>query len=240
VIIIINYFITNTLQKKYTIYKMSEKISKITLLKDLPPTVVTAISAAGEIRQFDQDEIIQWQADGSDTFYLLISGSVDLFRLSPAGREQILRRLEAGELFNLVPALIEDSMNPVNVRTLSSCELLAINKKKLYRLMKQFPEFAIRISIYLAQRLRYMTDLVEQLSLHPVRERLAGFLIQQAESPAAGSWTQDEIARRLGTVREVISRTLRDFTNVGIIRMERNRIELLDREKMEKAAKGDE
>jgi len=219
---------------------MSEKTSKITLLKDLPPTVIIAISAAGEIRQFDQDEIIQWQADGSDTFYLLISGSVDLFRLSPAGREQILRRLEAGELFNLAPALLEDSKNPVNVRALAACELLAINKEKLYRLMNQFPEFAIRISKYLAQRLQYMTDLVEQLSLHPVRERLAGFLIQQAETPATGSWTQDEIARRLGTAREVISRTLRDFTNVGIIRMERNRIELLDREKMEKAAKGDE
>ena len=239
-IIIINYFITNTLQKKYTIYKMSEKTSRITLLKDLPPEVVTAISAAGETRRFDQGEIIQWQADEGDPLYLLISGSVDLFRLSPTGREQILRRLEAGELFNLAPALLEDSMNPVNVRAQTACELLAINKEKLYRLIIQFPEFAIRISKYLAQRLQYMTDLVEQLSLHPVRERLAGFLIQQAESPAAGSWTQDEIARRLGTVREVISRTLRDFTNVGLIRMERNRIELLDREKMEKAAKGDE
>lgn len=112
--------------------------------------MVTVIRDAGEIRRYDQDEIIQWQADGGDPFYLLISGSVDLFRLSSTEREQILRRLKAGELFNLVPALLEDSMNPVNVWALVACELLAINEEKLYRLMNQFPEFAIWISKHLA------------------------------------------------------------------------------------------
>jgi CRP/FNR family transcriptional regulator len=88
-----------------------------------------------------------------------------------------------------------------------------------------------------------IVDLAERLALFPVRQRLAAFLINQADAvgeDAAQHWTQDDIARRLGTVRDVVGRALRKFEQEGLIRFRRERIQLLDREKLQSLADGRE
>jgi len=88
-----------------------------------------------------------------------------------------------------------------------------------------------------------MVTLVERLSLFSVRQRLAEFLIRQAEEnplDARPRWTQDDIARQLGTVRDVVGRTLRKLEDEGLIRFQRQHILLLDREKLESLANGEE
>jgi len=78
---------------------------------------------------------------------------------------------------------------------------------------------------------------VEDLSLHTVRGRLARFLLEQAETDeTTRRWTQEEIAAHLGTVRDMVGRTLRAFADAGLVRMERQRIMLLDREGLEAEA----
>ena len=90
-----------------------------------------------------------------------------------------------------------------------------------------------------ADRLSHLTGLVEQLSLHSMRGRLAHFLINQAErADPPEHWTQDEIAAQIGTVRDVVGRTLRSFEDTGLIRRQRNRIILLDRPGLEAEAEG--
>jgi CRP/FNR family transcriptional regulator len=80
-------------------------------------------------------------------------------------------------------------------------------------------------------------DLVEDLSLRTVRGRLARLLLEEAESgEVTRHWTQAEIAARLGTVREMIGRTLRALADAGHIRIDRQRIVLLDREGLEAEA----
>jgi CRP-like cAMP-binding protein len=96
-----------------------------------------------------------------------------------------------------------------------------------------------------ADRLDHLTNLVEDLSLRTVRGRLARFLLEHAPPGPSGSidaggvtrrWTQDEIAAHLGTVRDMVGRTLRSFGDAGLIRMDRQRIVLLDREALEAEA----
>ena len=88
-----------------------------------------------------------------------------------------------------------------------------------------------------AGKLSHLTGLVEQLSLHTIRGRLARFLIEQADhGEPTGRWTQDEMAAHLGTVRDVIGRTLRSFEEAGLIKRQRNRIVLVDRHALEAEA----
>jgi CRP/FNR family transcriptional regulator len=88
-----------------------------------------------------------------------------------------------------------------------------------------------------ADRLAHLTDLVADLSLHSVRARLARFLLEQAAGgQITQRWTQDAIAAHLGTVRDMVGRSLRAFADAGLIRLARNRIVLLDREGLEKEA----
>lgn len=208
------------------------------LIKDLSEDLIAEVLNAGTGKRFKRGEMIQWVGESGERMYFVLSGSVELFRMSPGGREQIIRRLGAGELFNLATALLPDGRNPVSVRALTDCEINSLSQDDLHRLMKKHPELSTRIAAYLAERLMNMTVLIEQLSLHPVRQRLAAFLMEQSESPQNLNWTQEEMARRLGTVREVISRTLREFVNEGLIRMNRNQIELLDKDLIQKTAQG--
>lgn len=90
-----------------------------------------------------------------------------------------------------------------------------------------------------AEKLDHLTDLVEDLALRTVRGRLARFLLEQADERGTTTrWTQDDIAARIGTVRDMVGRTLRSFVDAGLIRRDRQRIVLLDREGLEQEAGG--
>ena len=78
-----------------------------------------------------------------------------------------------------------------------------------------------------------------------MRGRLARFLLEHVSTELGGSaggsestrrWTQDEIAAHVGTVRDMVGRTLRAFVAAGLVRMDRQRIVLLDREGLEAEA----
>jgi hypothetical protein len=78
---------------------------------------------------------------------------------------------------------------------------------------------------------------VEDLALHTARTQLARFLLTQAEEgQPRRSWTQEEIAAQIGTVREVVGRTLRAFAAAGLIRRERGRLVVMDRVGLEREA----
>ncbi|MGL4651288.1 MAG: Crp/Fnr family transcriptional regulator, partial [Caldilineaceae bacterium] len=81
---------------------------------------------------------------------------------------------------------------------------------------------------------------VQELAMLNVRGRLAKLLLEQAESFERGdmpyAMTQEEMASRLGTVREVVGRALRSLIADGLVEFERNRIVVLDRARLKDAA----
>jgi CRP/FNR family transcriptional regulator len=175
--------------------------------------------------------------------YFILDGRVDISRLSMQGREQVLERLGQGEAFNLVPIFQGKPLNPADAKTVGPARLLVIGREDFLRLLDRYPALMSALTAYLSKRLLSIVDLAERLALFPVRQRLAAFLINQADAvgeDAAQHWTQDDIARRLGTVRDVVGRALRKFEQEGLIRFRRERIQLLDREKLQSLADGRE
>jgi CRP/FNR family cyclic AMP-dependent transcriptional regulator len=222
---------------------MPSDIKKIRLLRGQNQEILTHFSQCAVIKHFQKDEAINWQADTCEYVYFILKGEVEIYRLSPAGREQILDRLVQGGCFNLAPALLENASNQASVRALSDCELLALGKSDFNQMLVQYPKFTMAVTHFFAKQLARMTDLVETLSLYSVRQRVAKFLMDQAGSIEKDSfvrWTQTDMAKRLGTVRDVLGRTLRKFEDEGLVRFEREKIILLDRNGLEKAAMGEE
>jgi CRP/FNR family transcriptional regulator, cyclic AMP receptor protein len=222
---------------------MPNDIRKIRLLRGQSQEVITRILESSIVRRFKPYEAIGWQADPCEFVYFILKGEVEIYRLSPGGREQILDRLGQGSCFNVAPALLIDASNQANTRALTACELLSLSKTDFNHLLKEYPEFALAITRFFAERLAYMTDLIETLSLYSVRQRVAKFLIEEAEALEKEDsirWTQTDMAKRLGTVRDVLGRTLRKFADEGLVRFEREKILLLDKQGLEKAAQGDE
>jgi CRP/FNR family transcriptional regulator len=100
-------------------------------------------------------------------------------------------------------------------------------------LIKKNPQVALAIIQNLGARLRHLVSLVEDLSLRQVTARLAKLLLEMATA-GEHALTQQEMAARLGTVREMIGRSLRQLESRGLVKTERGRIVILDREGLEK------
>ncbi|MDK2982249.1 MAG: family transcriptional regulator, cyclic receptor protein [Chloroflexota bacterium] len=222
---------------------MISDIERVEIFQGLPEEVITAIENVSQVRRYDNNAPILWAGMECTAVYFILEGRVDVSRLSTQGREHVLERLGQGEGFNLVPIFLGKPLNPADVRAVSPVKLLVIQSVDFSRLLDRFPELLKSLTTYLSKRLLSMVDLSERLALFPVRQRLAAFLINQAdmlEGEAARHWTQEDIARRLGTVRDVVGRALRKFEQEGLVRFQRDHIELLDRDKLQALADGRE
>ncbi|MEN6436498.1 MAG: Crp/Fnr family transcriptional regulator [Anaerolineaceae bacterium] len=174
------------------------------------------------------------ESEEATAAYIVLEGEVKIFRVAPDGRQQVLTRLFPGEVFNIVPLVQDQSRNQSSAEAVGNTRLLCLPKEGFHNLMNTCPEFSNAIVKIFANRLQKLTAMVEYLSLHSVRGRLAQFLISQADKgSSAPKYTQDEIAQEIGTVRDVVGRLLKVFTDEGYIRREGRKVILLDRAGLE-------
>ena len=208
-----------------------QALRRIPFFAHLSDDALAGVARVAGRRVYAPGETIIVEGDPCQAVYFIAGGRVRVYRLSPGGREQVLARLGPGQAFNTVPPFQPQPVNHATVEALTATTLYAILGDDFRRLVSECPELALAILRDFAARLDHLTNLVEDLSLRTVRGRLARFLLQHAEAgQVTRRWTQDEIAAELGTVRDVVGRTLRAFADAGLLRMERQRIFLLDRE----------
>ncbi|HET60095.1 MAG TPA: Crp/Fnr family transcriptional regulator [Chloroflexi bacterium] len=188
-------------------------------------------------RRYLSGEIVQLEGDACSGVYWVLSGELCLFRIAFDGREMVMARLRRGEVFNLVPPFETEPICRAGVRAVSDVSLLYLPLERFHRLIADCPDFAVALLKLFAARLSHLNRVVEQMALHTVRGRLARFLLDQADGKLPlRQYTQDEIAQSLGTVRDVVGRTLRSFEDAGLIRRDRSRILLRDRAGLEHEA----
>ena len=216
---------------------MAQVLRRVPLFADLSDDVLVRVADVAHARTYALGETVIFEGDPCQTAYFIAEGQVRVYRLSPGGREQVLAQLGPGKAFNTVPAFRPRGVNHATVEALTSVIVYAIASDDLRRLVSECPELALAILQDFAGRLDHLTNLVEDLSLRTVRGRLARFLLEHAdEGQVTRHWTQEEVAARLGTVRDMVGRTLRAFAGAGLVRMDRQRIVLLDREGLEAEA----
>jgi CRP/FNR family transcriptional regulator len=196
--------------------------------------VLARIARVTVKRLYAPGEIILLEGEPCEEAYFITEGQVRIYRLSVEGREQVLLQLEAGQVFNLVPWFQGYDTCRATAEAVSSVTLYTIAYKRFEYQLKTHPDLALSILRDFAGRLAHLTDLVADLSLRTVRGRLVRFLLEHAEEDkVTRGWTQQEIATHVGTVRDIVGRTLRALADDGLVRIERQRIILLDRAGLE-------
>lgn len=183
-------------------------------------------------RTYDKDEIVFLEGEPSQGLYIVREGMVKVYKLSSEGREQILAFSGAGRSFNEV-AVFDGGPNPANVSASEPTTVWIVPRTAIINLIEQNPQVALAIIQNLGTRLRHLVGLVEDLSLRQVTGRLAKLLLETA-SQQEHILTQQEMAARLGTVREMIGRSLRQLEARGFISIEHGRIVIVDREGLAK------
>ncbi len=209
--------------------------AKITFFAPLSAETMEKVKRCWFIKTFPADSMIFLQGDPCTIVYWVVEGEVQVYRTGEEGRAQAYTHVPPGFSFNGGPPLTPFPFNIINAKAVTDSVLVCISVDDYINLLKTVSEFSFAMIQDFAMRMVGFANLIENLSLHTVRGRLANFLLREAE--AARRWTQDELAEQLGTVRDVVGRNLRDFEAEGLIRRDRQRIILVDREKLEREAK---
>ena len=185
------------------------------------------------LRRYAPGEIVIWEADLCSGLYILHTGRVKLYKISPQGRQIAIKIFRDGDTFNEVP-VFDEGTSPVNVAAIGECEIWVVACRVVQNAIAEHPEMAQPIILNLSANLRMLIGLVEELSFYQVTNRLARLISllpeEQRQGRGAYRLTQDEIAARLGTVREVVSRSLKELERSGAIRVARGKFQIMDDE----------
>lgn len=188
--------------------------------------------------QYQANATIFWEGEPSQGLYWLQSGTLKAVKYSASGKEQILHLIKPGQTFNEVGSFTT-LPNPVSVVALVPVQVWLIPGETIRGLIRKDPTFAQSIIDVLSERLRHSVTLVEDLSLRPVMGRLARLILDEADGDRLDrpTWyTQNELAARLGTVADVVQRSLRRLEADNLIEVDRREIRVIDREELEKVA----
>jgi len=180
-------------------------------------------------KKAERGEVILFEGEPAQALFFVVSGVVKAFKTSAEGKEQILNIVRPGESFNDVP-IFDDGPNPTSVQAMGPVVLYGIRKDQLKATLNENPKIALNIIRVLANRVRQLVSLVEDLSFRHVIGRVAKILLEHAGDGTGTNprLTQQEMAAMAGTVREVVARSLKALEGEGIIRLDRNRIMVSD------------
>jgi CRP/FNR family transcriptional regulator, cyclic AMP receptor protein len=223
-----------------------DTLRRVAFFSVLPSAELESLAAHCGVRKLVKDEILFAEGDACEGLFIVQSGAIKVFKMSDNGREQVLGIDRAGSTVAELP-LFDGGNFPASAAAVEDSILLFLPKREFLRLCRRNSEVAFAVIRTLAWRFRYLTTLVEELSLKEVSNRLARFLRDRALRDGVGTprgiefplqETNQEIAAEIGTVRDLVSRNLRRFVDRGILRLELRRVIILDMGELESQAAG--
>lgn len=195
-------------------------------------------------RHFSKGGMLFLSGEPVKGLYVVVSGNIRVFQHNAEGREQVMHVDTAGSVIAEV-AVFDGGPYPASATAAADANVLFIDKETVDLCCIRYPRFVLNALKLMAQRVRRHAQLVEALSLHEVGQRLALFLLteaQSAKSPVQGevsfhlSLSNHEIAIRIGSVRDVVSRAFTKMKNDGLIAIEGHELNILDLQALKRYA----
>lgn len=219
-------------------------LKRTKLFEELDEDTLRAVAERAFERRFQKDDVLFVTGEEARGMYVIVEGVVRAYRVSLDGREQVIHVERAGATIAEVP-IFDDGTYPSTAAAEEETITLFLDKHDVRRLCLQHPEITLTALKVLAGRLRRCAELVEALSLREVGQRLARFLL--AEARRSGTTTEhgiilnltqtnQQIAARVGSVREVISRAFTRLQHEGLIAFEGRRLIILNEVALESFA----
>jgi CRP/FNR family transcriptional regulator len=204
------------------------------------------IKAIASLKQVGKKEVLFSDGEEAKGFYVILSGKIKLYKISPEGKEQILHVVSAPDAFAEAALFLEGSY-PAFAEALIDSQLLFFPKRDFIHLIERNPQLSINMIVSLSHFLRRFASLIEELSLKEVSSRIAKYLTDLSlKSAKEGKIPKEveldlsktQLASKLGTISETLSRTLAKMKAKGIIDVKKNRILILNRGALEELASG--
>lgn len=192
------------------------------LFKTLAHEELQSLVSLTSTRTVLKNTLVIGAGDTSSSMYLIKSGTVNVTVTNDDGKEMILSTLLPGDHFGEL-ALLDEDPRSANIITLEKCEFIIIHRADFYAFLTQHASIAISVIKYLCKRVRFITNIAQGLALLDVYGRLAKLLDSLAGAEAQGErvialpLTHKDIALRIGSSREMITRIFIELEKGGYI-----------------------
>jgi len=209
----------------------TEFLKTISYFEGLSTNELDSIKPIVFEKKYERGKIIIHEGDEAEAIYFVVSSVVKVFKTSIEGKEQILGIIRPGDSFNDVP-VFDDGLNPASAQAMGDVVLYELGKSEFKAILHNHPQIAINTIKVMAGQVRRLVTLVEDLSFRNVIGRVAKILLEYAsdEMGSGPRLTQQEMAAMAGSAREVVGRSLKTLEEEGMIKLNRQRILITNKE----------
>lgn len=197
----------------------------------LDDQLLQAMADRGGVKTFPANAVLVNEDDDSDSIFILLKGKVKVYGAGANGREVVYTTLGPGEYFGEMT--LDGGPRSASVMTLEPTTCVVVTGANVRDFLGTHPDFALHLVRKLIALVRRSTDTVKRLALDDVYTRISKLLLELAETDEQGRQvvnerlTQQDIADRVGSSREMVSRIFKQLTIGGYVAAEGKRIVLL-------------
>lgn len=214
-------------------------LKSVPLFSHVSEEEAASISRASRERSYPKNSVIVFEDDPGDALFVVKTGQVKVVLIGEDGREVILSVLGTGDFFGEM-SLIDDQPRSAHVIAMEDSKLLVLYREDFHRCLERTPRIALGLLRALSRRLRSADNKIGGLVLLDVPGRVARLLLELADegngTTISRSITHHTIAQMVGSSRETVSRTIRAFTERGLLVVSKQTIEIAKRAELESLA----
>lgn len=220
--------------------KNVECLKKVPFFDGLAETDLNAVAGVMLERTYPRGTVIFMEGDRGEALFVIRAGRVKISKSTADGREQILHMLKDGDIFAEV-VLFDQGPYPATAEAVEDCQCWLLRNADMEKLLQTQPMLGIKLLRIMSKRLRQAQLLIRDLALHDAYGRLAGLLLRAIRREGKRTkdgvildleLTRQEMASMIGTSRETVARILSRFQKDGILVLGKQRIIILDEEKL--------
>jgi CRP/FNR family transcriptional regulator len=218
---------------------LTERLKTVKHFRNLSLADLTSIVTSGQMRRFQANAIIFTENDPCAGMFVLLKGRVHLCKLGPQGQVNIMAVIDPVIMFNEV-AVLDGGPNPLSALAIENSLVWQISHEFFQALIERIPQVGLSLLPVLARRNREMISHYEDLSFRSVVARTAKLLLDLSDNGHQTIIRQncsiEEMASRVATVPEAISRSLNVIKISGTIRVTRTEIFIVSTGKLAELA----
>ena len=193
-------------------------------LTQVEPAIQQAITQSIYVKRLQKGQYLHRRSDLAIGYYGVVSGRLRVSAENREGKALTLTFMQAGDWFGEI-SLVDGVARTHDCEAMEACEILIIPKSSFEQHLLQDTKLLLHITRHICQRLRLVLNLVEQMSIQTLHERLASRLLDLAKSQGhALNINQQELAHMMGVSRQSVSKILLGWAQSGWIKIEYNQL----------------
>lgn len=207
----------------------------LSALADLSPAARAQLVSLPE-QAAPKGSILFRPGDAAQGFVVVLAGRIEVHLTGPSGREIMLYAVEPGQsCVQTTLGLMADEAYSGEAMAATDARLVLIPRRAFLQLMDSEPAFRSFVFTALGRRMQDVTRLLEQVAFASIESRLASALLDLAVGDVVQA-TQAELAARIGSAREVVTRRLDAFQRAGWVETDRGTVRIVNRDALIRAA----